>query len=200
MHKLGWTHFRISGQIGGQKVTGAGTMPLIYSAVRQVAPTLHLAIGDRIQIADGLDGTWRVDPRRSLRTHYPRGSFLEGLARPWMGLHTIDIIRRDAAARQVEFQTRLSHDRNRSQVMAVSDNLRIVYTIDMNQDWIESISLAVQQPSGDWKDTGLLSFSYDQLSSPQDHRIDTRPVQGQETDSPPGIQWLMTLATPGGIE
>jgi hypothetical protein len=162
-----------------------------------VAPTLQLRIGDRIQIADGLDGTWRQDQQQKVRTTYPRGSFFEGLARPWMGLHTVDIIRRDAAVRQVEFQTRLSHDRNRSQVMAFSGNLRVVYTIDMNQDWIESISLAVQQPSGEWKDTGLLSFAYEQLSSSQDLRIDTRSVQGRETAASPGIQWLMTLAGTG---
>jgi RNA polymerase sigma-70 factor (ECF subfamily) len=197
MHKVGWTYFRMTGQIGGQPVTGTGTMPLIYSAVQQVAPTLQLRIGDRIQIADGLDGTWRQDQQQKVRTTYPRGSFFDGLARPWMGLHTVDIIRRDAAVRQVEFQTRLSHDRNRSQVMAFSGNLRVVYTIDMNQDWIESISLAVRQPSGEWKDTGLLSFAYEQLSSSQDLRIDTRSVQGRETAASPGIQWLMTLAGTG---
>ena len=198
MHKFGWTHFRIIGQIGGQPVTGTGTMPLIYSAARQVTPTLQLQIGDRIQIADGLDGTWRLDRQQKVRTNYMRGSFFEGLARPWMGLHTIDIIRRDAAIRQVEFQTRLSHDRNRSQVMVFSGDLRVVYTIDMNQDWIESISLAVQQPSGEWKDTGLLSFSYEQHLPTQGPGIDTRPLQGRDLAPSPGIQWLMTLAGTGG--
>ena len=115
-----------------------------------------------------------------------------------MGLHTIDILRRDAALRQMEFQTRLSHDRNHSQVMAVSGNLRIVYTIDMNKDWIESILLAVQQPSGEWQDTGLLSFSYEQHLPAQNIGIDTRPEQGRDLAPSPGIQWLMTLAGTGG--
>lgn len=194
MHKQGWTHFRISGQIGEQPVTGTGTMPLTYSAVRQVTPSLQLKIGDRIQIADGLDGTWRLDLQQKLRTNYPRGSFFEGMARPWMGLHTIDIVRRDAALRQVDFQTRLSHDRNRSQVMAFSGNFRVVYTIDMNKDWIETISLAVQQPSGEWTDTGLLSFSYEQHLPAQDLGVNARSVQGRDVAPSPGIQWLMTLA------
>lgn len=198
MHKIGWTYFQVSGQIGDQPVTGVGTLPLSYSASRQVTPTLRLQIGNRIQIADGLDGTWWLDRQQKTQTHYLRGSFFEGLARPWMGLHTIDLVRRDAAIRQIEFQTRLSHDRNRSQVMVIRDNHRIVYTIDMTRDWIESISLATQQPSGEWKDSGLLSFSYEQHLAGVDLGVGARSTQGRDIAPSPGIQWLIHLAETGG--
>ncbi len=197
IHKTGWTYFQISGHIGDQPVNGRGRMPLIYSAVREVIPTLRLQIGNRFQVADGLGGTWWLDRLQKVRIDYLPGSFFEGLARPWMGLHTIDIIRRDAAIRQIEFQTRLSHDRNRSQIMVIHGDLRILYTIDMNRDWIESISLAERQASGEWKDTGLLSFTYDQHLPAGDLGLDVRSVQGTKIAPSPGIRWLIALAGTG---
>jgi hypothetical protein len=75
MHKRGWTYFKITGQINSKLVRGRGRIPFIYAARKRHWPWLELKVGNRIEAQAGFTG----------------------LSRPWMGLHTIDTVRRDAA-------------------------------------------------------------------------------------------------------
>ena len=84
MHRRGWTYFRITGRINGREVRGRGRMPFVYAASRRHWPWVKLKVGENI---------------------VNEVSFA-GLSRPWMGLHTIDTVRRDAAEKQVWFETR----------------------------------------------------------------------------------------------
>jgi hypothetical protein len=85
---------------------------------------------------------------------YEGGSFFKGLGRPWMGLHTIDTVRRDAAEKQVWFETKRTSG-NKVEVMLTHDQAELVYTIDMETDVIEKITFSLNN-----SDKGELRFSY----------------------------------------
>ncbi len=76
-----------------------------------------------------------------------------GLSRPWMGLHTIDTVRRDAAQKRIWFETRYNKSSGKVLVALKTKDGRIVYTIDMEKDVVESITF-----SGDTG--GQLQFDY----------------------------------------
>jgi hypothetical protein len=78
-----------------------------------------------------------------------------GLSRPWMGLHTVDIVRRDAAEKRIWFETRYNKRSGKAQVVLKPEDGKIVYNIDMKKDVIEQITFS----KSDGRE-GELSFSY----------------------------------------
>jgi RNA polymerase sigma-70 factor (ECF subfamily) len=84
MHKRGWTYFTIKGQVNGKEVRGRGRIPFVYAVSLEHWPWMELKVGGRIVNEAGF----------------------AGIGRPWMGLHAIDTIRRDAALKQIWFETK----------------------------------------------------------------------------------------------
>ncbi|GAG50212.1 unnamed protein product, partial [marine sediment metagenome] len=76
-----------------------------------------------------------------------------GLARPWAGLHTIDTVRRDAAEKQIPFETKLRARDRKAQIILTKESGKIIYTIDTEADVVEQIVF-----TGDRE--GLLVFDY----------------------------------------
>ena len=132
MHRRGWTYFRVTGQIDGKEVTGAGRMPFVYEASERYGPWLKLKVGEREILDDSF----------------------KGLGRPWMGLHTVDTVRRDAAEQRMRFETRLTGGNN-AEVKVSSGEGELVYTIDMVRDIVEKIRIA----TSDGRE-GELRFEY----------------------------------------
>jgi len=164
MHKRGWTYFTITGQINGKEVQGKGRIPFVYAASRRHWPWLELKVAGRIVNEAGF----------------------AGIGRPWMGLHTIDTVRRDAAQKQIWFGTTYDKHTGKAQVILKPGGFQIVYTIDMEKDVIESITF-----SGDT--SGQLRFDYLQ-------DIDNVGSEFAEPDrkasmrvSSEGISWLLEL-------
>ena len=190
MHKRGWTYFRITGRVNGQQASGTGRMPFVYAASGQSGPWLKLQLGDGTKIVDSTSGARAFDGNGKAVATYTAGSFFKGLGRPWMGLHTIDTVRRDAAEKLVWFETRHLPGGAKTEVVLTKEQTRLVYTIDMETDVIEKIIFSAG--NGDQSE---LEFSYlqnidnlgNEFSSP---RIGSyrRPQQ-----NPPGILWLATL-------
>jgi RNA polymerase sigma factor (sigma-70 family) len=143
MHKLGWTYFRITGQIKGQQVNAKGRLPFIFDALAGHSPWLNLEIGQNLKITDSQFGACIADKNGNIIAAYPAGSFFIGLARPWMGFNAIDIVRRDAAAKKVTFDLKNSLDENsiygKAQITMPANQTRIVYSIDIDKDLIEKI-------------------------------------------------------------
>jgi RNA polymerase sigma-70 factor (ECF subfamily) len=133
MHKRGWTYFNITGQIDEKEVRGRGRIPFIYAASDRHWPWVELKVGETI---------------------VNEVSFA-GLSRPWMGLHTIDTIRRDAAQKHIWFETRYNKRSGKAEVVLKLEDGRIVYTIDMEKDVIEQITFS----KSDGRE-GELVFSY----------------------------------------
>jgi len=194
MHKRGWTWFTIDGQLAGAKVKGAGCLPFVYDSLKANPPWITLQIDNRFWICDGPDGTYTVDAASGVLTTYPEGTFLQGLARPWAGLHTMDVVRRDAAARRIPFTSRYTAGTNKGQVELRFDKGRVVYTIDMKTDVLDSIAMSFRGP-GAAEQKGTLAFTCtgeidsirDELTAPKASRY----VNARDAGGP---LWLLKFA------
>ncbi len=190
MHRRGWTYFRVTGQIDGKEVTGAGRMPFVYEVSEQYDPWLRLKVGERLEIADSDRGASIYDAEEKLSGRYAGGSLFKGLGRPWMGLHTIDTVRRDAAEQGMRFETRLTGGKN-AEIKVSSGEGELVYTIDMARDVVERITIATSDGR-----KGEIRFEYlEGISGAGKEFARPRgPYRGRQEKST-GIRWLMRLTT-----
>ena len=138
MHKRGWTYFAVEGQIDGRNVIGQGRIPFSYVANSISSPWVRLRI----------DGEEFVSE-----------SFV-GLSRPWMGLHTIDTVRRDAASEGVWFEATYKGGGSEANVVLTRGGDRLVYTIDMAKDVVRRIEVFSDDGAGGYKLQGELRLSY----------------------------------------
>lgn len=181
-HAQGWTRFSIAGQIDGRSVRGTGRIPFVYSAARVNRPWLDLTIGNE-RLIDTSAGSERIGPDGRAE-RYPSGRFFEGFMRPWMGLHSIDRVRRDAALRGIGSDIQRVDD-DLTTVTIRKDDLEIRYTISLNLDWVESVTLQ----RGNRK--GTLTFSYPASSS--DSKTEPALVPSGSYHEQAGEWWLMEL-------
>jgi RNA polymerase sigma-70 factor (ECF subfamily) len=157
MHQRGWTVMEISGQFDGQPISGKGQIPFVYAACKVHRPWLEIRIGPE-RLIDSIHGSEWIASDGSVHG-YPANRFFEGLIRPWMGLHTIDIIRRDAAIRGIAFETqRLAEDK--VAIILHQGEIRIEYRISLDHDLIETITLHHGPQSGQ------IHFDYHQTLPP----------------------------------
>ena len=181
-HKQGWTRFRIAGQINGRRVLGAGQVPFVYSAGKVNRPWLDLTIGND-RLIDTASGSERIAADGRVE-RFPSGRLFEGLMRPWMGLHAIDTVRRDAAMRGIGGDTRRVDD-DRVTIALKKDNLEIRYTISLSRDWIESITLVGGGIQGN------LTFSYP--ANPNDRATEPTLVPSAYYHDQADDWWLTTI-------
>ena len=166
MHKRGWTYFKITGQINGKQVQGRGRIPFVYATSKSHWPWIDLKVAE---------------------SNVSKAGFA-GLSRPWMGLHTIDTVRRDAAQKQIWFETKYNQRTGKAQVILKPEDGQVVYTIDMEKDVIEQITLS----TSDGRE-GQLNFSYmqdiDNISSEFAEPSRKTPLSERSE----GISWLLEL-------
>ena len=188
MHRRGWTYFTVSGSINAQRVSGTGQIPFVYAASLQNPAWLKLRVGS-LKIEDSGDEA-RVYSRGSVVARYEGGTFLKGLARPWMGLHTIDTIRRDAAEKQLWFETRHTPGSGKTEVVVISGDIRLLYTIDLEKDVVERIEFTSDNGS-----KGVLTFSYlKDIKGAESKFIPPRKKTYRRPQRKSiGIQWLIRL-------
>jgi len=168
MHKRGWTYFKITGQIDGKEVRGRGRIPFVYAASDRHWPWVELKVADSIVSQ----------------------ACFAGLSRPWMGLHTIDTVRRDAAKERIWFQTKYDKRSGKAEVVLKPEDAKIVYAIDMEKDVIEQITFSTSNGR-----KGELMFSYlqeidnigNEFAQPR------RKSSGGTQKRHPGTLWLMKL-------
>ena len=196
MHKRGWTYFRIEGQLNGKKISGKGRIPFVYKTCKEYPAWFKIDIGNELEIIDSHEGAQLRQADGEVVTNYPSGTFLKGLSRPWMGLHSADTIRRDAVEKRVWFFS--EWDEKEEDIIITlynkdnRDGTNIIYTIDYENDIIENILFT----SGtDVK--GTLEFTYLQdkdtagVDFEQPALSESSKINVQEN---PGILWLVNLA------
>lgn len=194
MHRRGWTWFAVEGEIAGRKVTGAGRLPFVYGAATANPPWLALQIDGHFAVCDGPEGTYTFDPATGVLTTYAEGSFLRGMARPWMGLHAVDTIRRDAAEARVRFESRYTEGTGVAEVELLFDRGRAVYTIDMRADLVRSIQLSVRDARG-IEQQGVLNFRYVEAIDDVKDELMTPKASGYvSARSSDGPLWLLQFA------
>jgi len=189
MHKRGWTYLRVTGQLNGQNVSGTGRIPFVNLTSKQYGPWLKLQVGS-LSIVDTYKEAYISEPTSAGVKTYKGGSFFKGLCRPWMGLHTIDTVRRDAAEQRIWFETRYTPDSRFAEVELTCENTRIVYKIDMETDVVDEIAFSTDQG-----DTGNLKFSYLESVDGLDQEFlpPGKPRNPTVAGSSPGILWLAQL-------
>ena len=190
MHDRGWTYFRIAGQVNGEQVSVTGLIPFVYATSKRFSPWLKLQLGNSLKIVDSGTVACVFDGSGKAVARYKGGSFFKGLGRPWMGLHTIDTVRRDAAEKQVWFETKHIPGGSKAEVVLTREQVKLVYTINMETDVIEKITFSTGNGG-----EGELRFSYlqniDNLGSEF-----TQPRTGsyrRPQQNPPGMLWLVKL-------
>ena len=197
MHKRGWTYFRVSGRIGDHSVSGTGRLPFVYAAAREHGAWIKMRLGREATLVDTPTGACTYDDRGYVAARLAGGSFFKGLARPWVGLHCIDTIRRDAAEQRLPFETEYDNEAARARVTVHTGEVRLVYRIDMENDLIETITFFTDTAVEPTR-LGELRLAYLQdlpevtdplYATPPEIRSGSAPRQGG------GMLWLARLAT-----
>lgn len=196
MHKRGWTYFRVNGHLNSRTINGRGRIPFVYAAYKQHQPWMELDIRQDLLIVDCNSYACLRDPDGPTIAAYRPEMFFRGIGRPWTGMHTIDILRRDAAKQRIQFAVapiensedmvvELAHEHN-------GTSKSIIYTLDMLNDLVKTIEF---QENG--RTVGELAFSYLQDIDFVAHEF-VEPTAPQDWQAPmrrtPGIRWLVDLA------
>lgn len=171
LHRQGWTWFEVTGQIDRKQVSGCGRLPFVAAAAGEHGPWLTLTVGEETISQAG-------------------AGLFEGLGRPWTGLHTIDTIRRDAAAAKIPFATSRLPDGKRVEIALDGPQVRLVYRVHLMQDWIESIAFHRGNAM-----IGELTFDYSNLREAQGRRpaASTSPRSRRGQGPASAGLWLMRL-------
>jgi len=195
MHKRGWTYFRIYGTAGEQQITGTGCIPFFYNAAKEHPAWLTLKIGEDLEITDCSSGAYLCRGNRTIAAYEP-GAFFKGLARPWMGMHAANIVRRDAAEKHIWFRSEWAQ--NETDVIVAlfheeqQNSTDLIYTIDMENDLIKTITFDVNGRA-----RGSLIFSHLQDLPDASERFTLRaqtPAPLPPVQQSPGMKWLIYLA------
>ncbi len=194
MHKRGWAYFTVSGEIAGVSVKGLGCLPFVYESSLKHEPWLKLQLGDRLIIEQTGKRTRVFDLAERVRTTFAADALFAGFGRPWMGLHTIDTVRRDAAGQEIRFETHDAKGKDVVEVELTWQEGRLIYEIDMQADVIRTIRLYVKDAAG-IEHEGTLNFSYDEQA---DRPVDDIMAPGRGgyagAHHLDGVLWPMYLA------
>jgi hypothetical protein len=163
MHQRSWTYFRITGEVDGKQVSGRGRIPFVYDSVKEHPPWLSLSIGADIEILDTPGGAFVRNSTGQIIAAYPSGAFFKGLPRPWMGMHTVDIVRRDAVMQRIPFITAVDQDDNVTvTLLDEADYIAyVIYSMDMENDIIGEIEFELcENENTEPIKEGHFTFSY----------------------------------------
>jgi RNA polymerase sigma-70 factor (ECF subfamily) len=198
MRKRGWTYFKVSGNVGGEKVTGCGRIPFIYDTYKVQKPWLKMTVGSKLEIADRGDEAY-AKSGENIAMASVGGSFFKGLAQPWMGLHTIDVIRRDAAEKRIRFQFAISntfdgHQFGEIKLFDKSDPCAVmaICRVNIDEDLLEKIEFQANIEKG-YK-AGVLEFKYLQkIENAGDEFVEPEKIKAKKLQENTGILWLEEL-------
>lgn len=200
IHKMGWTVFDINGTVGDRPVQGRCRVPLVYNKAGEHPPLLQLQVGEQT-LVDCPAGAYVLDKTNNITAAYPSGSFFRGFTRPWFGIHTLDIIRRDAAHHRIPFvvedlfyDASIEAPRKRRVTLynaAGCAGIKVAVLVDMEMNQIEAIDFQLNGTSA-----GALQFEY-----PTDPAMVQKTVELPEMRKPlltkeseADMLWLFELA------
>ncbi|AQT69780.1 Sigma-24 [Anaerohalosphaera lusitana] len=200
IHQQGWTVYEISGKINGQEVYGRCRIPFVFGTRGEHPPMLNLAVGDSYRVLDSPEGAYVVNTDNEVITSYPAGSFFKGLIRPWYGLHTIDLVRREAAKLWIPFSVEnYEYDGYRHLKRIVKlhncpeyNDLAVSFTIDIDANEISRIEFEGEAGT----EVGVLEFDYPTVPGEITEEVEM-PVVDKTWFSkrePRGILWLFDMA------
>ena len=190
MHKRGWTYFSVHGKLHDQEVAGRGRIPFVSSQSEAHSAWLRLTVGSACTLWDNGRRAGMIHHNNTGIRHFRGGSFLQGLSRPWLGIHSVDSIRRDAALYEHTSETTANVKQQTVSVSVQSGQQRLDYLIDMHQDLVREIRFFQGQD-----EVGELAFDYRQSVEENDTRFlapkgkTRRPTRVHGTED----LWLFTI-------
>ena len=189
MHKRGWTYFRVDGTINGRTVSGTGRLPFVFETVNKFSPWLKIQLDDGLKFTDITEGAWVEKNGKTLET-CEAGTFFSGLSRPWAGLHTIDTVRRDAAEKQLWFETKQIKGTDNVEIIITYEQTKLIYTISLKDDLVEKIVFSSE--SGNESE---LRFTYLENIDETEREFAEPKAQRfmRSKQDSPGIIWLMKM-------
>jgi RNA polymerase sigma factor (sigma-70 family) len=191
IHRQGHAYFRVEGQLNGMTVSGAGCLPLAYKASFMHSPWIEIRIGQSLRLVDTREGAVIYNEDNRIVARYAGGSFFKGLARPWLGLHSIDTIRRDAAEQELRFQSRYDAQTGQATVVVQSEPAALTYRIDMTRDMLDRVELGSSRTAP----AGVLTFTYSEDDGSTEAQF-SEPRVGVSTtakSNPQGMLWLFDI-------
>ena len=195
MRKRGWGYYQIEGKLDDREITGRARVPFFYNKCKEYPAWISIDIGGEIELVDCSQGAEMRNANGDVIASYPAGTFLKGLARPWMGMHVADVIRRDAVDKHIWFFSEWK-DNEEDVVITLFDkenksDTNIIYTISYENDIINNIIFTSGEDI-----TGSLEFTYLQNLDKETPEF-KEPVLSENSDyteEKPDTLWLMELA------
>lgn len=194
MHRRGWTYLEIQGTLCEQPVQGHAYIPFYYKTYQTHKPWLTITVGQ-----DRIFTTQQKGSQYSQNGEIQQGPtklLWSGLPRPWLGLHSVDLIRRDAAQQQLYNTHHFCFDSNYGEITIMQtqgyQTKSLRYGIDLDNDLIKTLDFIVNDQT-----VGHLSFRYLQEFDATEPQSPPKWSQHSPHSSLPdqGIQWLMELIT-----
>jgi RNA polymerase sigma-70 factor (ECF subfamily) len=189
IHQQGWCYFTMKGTFKGREISGLGQIPFKYPASQTRPAWFALKIDGIIKLFDSGKSAVMKNSDDSMSS-YPAQTLLTGLNKPWMGLHCIDTVRRDAALSKIGFRTEMLSDEALCKVSLLHPKGTIEYSIDLYKDLIEKISFLNESgsPCGD------IVFEYSEMES-SSHELFKKPVLKKYSGSMKRVRihWLAEL-------
>ncbi len=160
MRKRGWAYFQIDGKLDGKPLKGYGCIPFVYNVSKERPAWMVLEVDNELKIVDLNNGATVMDAGGREMGRYRGHCFFAGLLRPWMGMHTIDIIRRDAARQQVVFETRQLSSFHKTgsdedyyadakvlckQPLDDGVEATLEYLVDMDEDLLKNLTVEIKE-------------------------------------------------------
>jgi len=191
IHQQGWCYFIMEGTFKGREISGLGQIPFKYPTSQTTPAWFALKIDGITKLFDSGKSAVMKETNDSM-TLYPAQTFLTGLNKPWMGLHCIDTVRRDAALNKITFKTQKLSDKALCKVSLLHPKGTIEYTIDLYKDLIEKISFLDERGSA----CGEIIFEYTE-AAPSGNELFKKPVlkQYSGTIKRERIHWLAELVS-----
>jgi len=189
IHQQGWCYFTMKGTFKDREISGLGQIPFKYPVSQTKPAWFAIKIDDVIELFDGGNSAVMKNSNGPIAS-YPAQTFLTGLNKPWMGLHCIDTVRRDAALSRIAFKTELLSDEALCKVSLLHPKGTIEYTIDLYKDLIEKISFFDESASP----CGDIIFQYS-MTAPANLELFKKPVLKKSSSSikRERIYWLAEL-------
>ena len=191
IHQQGWCYFTMKGTFKDREISGLGQIPFKYPASQTKPAWFALKIDDIIELFDSGNSAVMKNSNGSIAS-YPAQTFLTGLNQPWMGLHCIDTVRRDAALSKIAFKTEMLSNESLCKVSLLHPKGTIEYTVDLNKDLIEKITFLDESASP----CGDIVFEYSEMAS-SSHELFKKPVLKKYSGSikRERIHWLAELVS-----
>lgn len=211
MRRRGWTYFTVEGTVNGKPFSGRGRLPFFYAHCREHSAWLAIDLPDGGRLIDTPESAAVQNGTGVQRARYAGGRFFKGLGRPWMGLHTLDAVRRDAARQGIEFTTRQLSEFHKTgsekdyyadtqvvcTIVVNGREATIEYLVDMQNDLLKTVDVQLFDAGGQPRQA-TLTFTYLQTLPPEGDfsrpMLDPAGLPELPDDGP---RWLLDLADNG---